>query len=329
MPTIFDAVATHKKELVGQATTTVTNLVGAYETVTKALDTRITKLNSEILIAHTNGTLSVNKVRQLVVYQELLKQVEDEVSKFGVIADYETRKLSALAITTSGTHTQTLVTSMIREGYVWANLPSESIETLLGFLADDSPLHNNLLAKLGPTAVATFEDSFLSGIALGYNPNKTAGIIANSLAQPLSWVAQTVRTAQMYTYREASRANYAANGDVVEGWTWFATLGLRTCPACINNHGKFFKLDQRLNDHHNGRCLSLPKVFDEYAVVDQRVVSGEKWFNSLSQADQRTIMGPSKLDLYKTGRAKFEEFSTVYSNAIYGDMITEAKVGKR
>ena len=154
---------------------------------------------------------------------------------------------------------------------------------------------------------------------MGLNPKAIAARITKKLGMGLTDSLRMMRTVQIYSYREANRASYIANDDVVQGWIWYADIA-RACPACIAQHGSFHKLDERLNDHHNGRCTMLPLTIGRKNTVE----SGEDWFAKQDEITQQRILGKEKYQAWKGGAFSFGELATTHNDAVYGDMTTTA-----
>jgi hypothetical protein len=128
------------------------------------------------------------------------------------------------------------------------------------------------------------------------------------------------RTVQLWSYREATRANYLNNSDVVEGWIWWAYLPGEPCMACIAQHGTFHTLDETLDDHYNGRCTMIPVVPGMPAIVEE---TGEEWFGNLPEGKQQELMGKEKHEAWKGGAFGFGELAGKHTDDVYGQMTTE------
>jgi SPP1 gp7 family putative phage head morphogenesis protein len=161
----------------------------------------------------------------------------------------------------------------------------------------------------------------LEGITLGYNPKKIARAFQESYGRGLTDALRMVRTAQLYSYREASRASYTANSDVVEGWIWSATLDGLTCMSCVAQHGTVHSMDERLNGHHNCRCAMVPKVILFPSAISE---VGEGWFAKQPEAVQRKMMGPGKYEAWKAGKFDLSQLSIEREDKVYGAMRGEA-----
>ena len=204
---------------------------------------------------------------------------------------------------------------------VFHKLPTEAITQLLGFLDQGGPLVARI-NELAPYTTKLVSDKLVEAVARGYNPRKTAAIIQNAYGNGLTDALRMTRTVQLYSYRESSRASYAANGDVLSGWQWYAQLDGLTCMSCVANHGKIFPMSEPLNDHYNGRCAMLPVTNQFGAYVPEN--AGEEWFNGLSEAEQRNQMGKGKHEAWKDGKFGFEQLVSERDDAVYGPMKTAA-----
>lgn len=201
-------------------------------------------------------------------------------------------------------------------------LPKAAVEKLLAFLDPQGPLFKRL-EMLAPTTAQRISDTFLEGVALGHNPKKIAREITDTLGMGLTDSLRMTRTAQLYAYREAARANYVANSDVVQGWIWYAHLDDATCMSCVAMHGTVHGLDESLNDHHNGRCAALPLVVGADNPVEE---DGSQWFDGLSAEQQQAMMGKGRYEAFKAGKFEFGDLSGQRDDAVYGTMRVEASL---
>lgn len=328
---VLDQARRYKSELLRQETDATNQLLSAYNLVTNRLQEKLNSLESEIERLVLRNELSVDKVRRLNVYVSLLNQIENEVSRYGEFANTQLQVNSDRFIELANQHTRGLtqqyflIRPELNQAFeaTWDTLPVEEIKTLLGFLQEDSPLSFSLTEALGNRAALNFQNRLIEGIALGYNPRKISAIINSALGNPLTWVLNTVRTTQLYTYRESSRANYIANQHIVSGWVWSASLDNRTCMSCIAKHGSIHEVTESLNDHHSGRCSQIPLIQEKFGLEQVQISSGESWFNNLPVTEQEQRMGIGKFELWRRGGFNFEELSTPYQNDIFGEMLRE------
>ena len=203
-------------------------------------------------------------------------------------------------------------------------LNQDAIIALLGFLSPEGELYKRVGELAGSTTDYVIE-KLTEGVTLGYNPKKIARAFGDAYGRGLTDALRMVRTVQLYSYREASRASYTANSDVVKGWQWGATLDGLTCPACIALHGTVHEMAERLNGHHNCRCAMIPITILFPPAISE---TGEEWFGKQPEAKQRTLLGRDYYDAYKGGAYKFGELSAEHEDNVYGTMRVKAPLWK-
>lgn len=71
---------------------------------------------------------------------------------------------------------------------------------------------------------------------------------------------------------------------------------------------------------HN--CAAIPIV--RGGLVADSIGTGEAWFDGLSDAQKREIMGPGRYDLYTSGRWDWRAVSKPYNDPVYGEMLRAA-----
>jgi len=293
----------------------LTRLTRAYERVYARLKDKIDLLTDAIGAEQPTKGQLVRMAR----YNSLIRQIEEELQGYQAILRNEIEGIAAEAISFAGRDAARVLRSYgVTAGF--NRLPTETIKTLLGFLSEESPLFTRIgqLAKVNAAFVA---DKIIEGVSLGYNPRKIAGIIRDALGGGLTDALRMTRTVQLWSYREATRANYLNNSDVIEGWIWWADLAGDPCMACIAEHGTVHGLEENLDDHYNGRCAMLPVVIGFPSPVDQ---TGEDWFKELPEAKQRQLMGKGKFEAWQSGKFDFAQLIGKHDDDVYGLMTIEA-----
>ena len=323
------AAADFRQQVLQQEDEAIQRLIQAYGLAYQRMGVQIQALR-EIL---TDEPMSRRRAMQLAQLQALRQQVVDELARFGVVADNElsllTRQSIEMALNHSNEMVQAYFTSPQARQALTASLvmlAPDQVETLVGFLSQDSPLHDALTAQLGTAVADRMADRLIDGMVRGFNPVKTAQIVRAELGVGLSWAISTVRTANMWAYREATRANYVANSNVVSGWRWHATLDRRTCPSCLNMHGTLHSLNQTLNGHHLCRCAMIPELSlaKSLGIDLPEIEPGENWFRQQDEETQRDILGPGMLAAWRAGAVTFDKLSHEYENNVYGTMLRTA-----
>lgn len=251
-------------------------------------------------------------------YQRLLIRTEFEMQQFGNLTARQAANLQAGASQSGIDAARGLSTSIggrIVAG-AWVAPDPAALAQLINFV--DDPAMRAIFENFGRDASQTLADTILTGVAQGKGPRTISRMMRQFIdGVPLSWADNTTRTVQIYSYRYANHAAYKANDRVISGWRWSSARDVRTCISCWSQHGKVFRLDQTLNDHHRGRCAPVP------IIIGSRVTwsTGEEIFRGLNASQQREIMGPSLYEAYQRGDAQFENFSTPYQDSIYGEML--------
>jgi hypothetical protein len=320
---VLEAVAQYRAALLRSDEQALRRLIDAYRRSYARLGQSVDLLLLEI----GDATPSPGQIVRMQRYKSLMAQTAQELQGFTGLTRLEMDKAAELGIRLGERHARELIsitaTGTPEIAAAFNVLPRSTIEQLLGFLAPDSPLYARLQV-LAPQTASLVSDAITSGVALGYNPRKIAGIVRDAFGRGLTDALRFTRTVQLWSYRESSRASYVANSDVVEGWIWHAQLDDRVCMSCVAQHGKEYPLSETLNDHHNGRCAMIPKVKGFDRVTEEG--AGEAWFNEQSEATQRKMMGKGKHEAWQEGQFEFSRLSSERRDDVYGLMRTEASL---
>jgi hypothetical protein len=328
-PTI-EAAEQFRRALLAMERQQAVRYVQAYGQIVQELQVMIEALTAELALMEEPKAW---KVARLARWRSLRAQIVSEIGRFGAFVDTDLQAQISQQVALGLQHAQQMALAGIPEPMAaalraeWNRLPAEAVLRMMGFLAPGSPLRDSLVKQLGEAVASQVERRLLLGIALGWNPRKIASAISRELGQGLAWALRTARTAQLWAYREANRASYVANSDIVGGWIWHAALDERTCMSCIAMHGTFHKPDEVLNDHHNGRCAMVPvtKTWEELGfkgLPDTRpqVGSGRDWFEDLSAAQQQGYMGGAMWDAWQAGKVDWDQLSAERDDPVYGLM---------
>lgn len=296
----------------GQVTT---RLIAAYAALWRRLADKAELLGHDIAaLEHPTA----DQVMLLARYGELMGQVATELGRYAAFVSVELDANALAAIVQAGKDASQLVAAAgVTEGFTV--LPTDTVRAALAFLDPNGPLYQRL-AQLAPTTTQAVADTIVEKVAMGLNPRAWAGVIRDELGGGLTDAMRMARTVQLYSYREASRANYAANPNVVSGWYWFAQLDADTCLSCVAQHGSFHTTAETLNDHHNGRCAMIPAVV---GAANPITASGQEWFGQLPAGQQAAMMGPGKFQGWKSGQFEFSALSGMRVDPVYGPMRVE------
>lgn len=284
--------------------------------VERRLSAQIDALAYEMdAIKQAGGTVSREMLMTNVRYRELLGQLTDELETYTDYAERtiedRQRQLARLGIT----HGERAITTQgIRAGF--SRLPIESVENIVGFSGSGSPL-SSLLSGSWPLSAQRLTQELVNGVALGYNPRKTARLMAQGMASSQQRMELISRTETLRVYREANRQSYIRSG-VVTGFRRLATHDRRTCAACLMAEGTFYELDEEMPTHPACRCTLVPMV---EGIKPPTWQQGEAWFVEQDQATQMDILGKGRYYAWQNGDYELDELVTVKPNAVWGDSL--------
>ena len=195
--------------------------------------------------------------------------------------------------------------------------------SVVGLSADGQPLGLVLREAAGDAASAARRE-LVVGIIRGKGPREIGRrvTLASGIARHRSLLI--ARTEALRAYRVTTRSAFQQNTDVVKGWAWQATFDNRTCPACWAMSGTEHGVDESLNSHPGCRCSMIPITrswadlgFDDIPDARPPILDGPSAFDTLSAADQRSILGPGKFDLYRAG-TPLQDFATATRSQRWG-----------
>ena len=311
MPTPTELAQAFKAAIDRQDAAALTRLAKSY----KALYERMQdKLDSYLLALSKLDAPTKAQAMRLTQYKKLMDALESELGKYAAYVEVEIRNNALAGVELAVKQTESYLRTL---GYTMpATLPTRAIVNMLGFLQEDSPLWKRL-SLLGPENARKVADSLLEAVAFGYNPAKTAKMFETAMGGGLTDAMRMSRTAQLYATREANRAMYVANEDVVEGWIWWSSLDSGTCMACAIEHGTFHTNDESMDSHYSCRCTSIPHV-KGYEYDSQK---GVDWFKELDEKKQESMMGKSAFEAWKSGAFDLEDMATRRHDDVYGEML--------
>ncbi len=313
---IIQQVERYRKALAVKEFDAEQRLIAAYRSMYGRLTDKIDLLAEQI---EREGIKTRGQLARMQRYKALMEQIAKELADFGVIMRNEVEMIGgdALAAALADSAALMRTASGIRAGF--DILSVEAVKSLIGFLDPEGPLYSRL-AELAPLTVEAISKAIIDGVGLGYGPRKTAQAIADALGMGLTDAMRNVRTAQLWAYREATRANYLAHADIISGWVWWAELGSpRTCMSCVAMHGTVHPLDEVLDDHYNGRCAMIPIVEGVNPVQE----TGIEWFERQDETMQALLMGRGKYEAWADGQFQLQDMPGVYQSPVYGSMRVE------
>jgi len=293
-------------------------VVSSYRSTTRYLDSDI-----DLLIKELSGVqLSVADVQKLKAYKRLMSNSAEALQQFASYLGVDMRnEMDTMTALGQRNAFELLLAQDERlSGILNRGATPEQLRALINYLDPEKPLYNRL-QQYSSYNVDYISDMILTGVKGGYNPATIATSIKDAFGMGLTDAMRMMRTVQIYSYRDASHLNYQNNRDVVNGWIWSAKLDGLTCMSCVSMHGTFHSVDEKLNDHHNGRCVAIPvtRLSDPF-IKDG---AGKSWFDQQPEDVQKNMMGGSKYDAYKAEKFDFNSLSREKENDVFGMMRNE------
>lgn len=334
---IYDLVSRFRRELLQGERQASAAMVRAYGQAWGVIQGRINNLVAEY---NRSGGVDVGPA-WLYQYERLTtlrQQVEQELQQFAKFAEGSITDSERQVIDAARQHTEQLTlagmgprpvgleddgAALFAAGF--NQLPRGAVTNLVGFLLDGSPLAV-LLGELPGTGAQIVSDGLLQGLMLGQGARQIASNIRAGLGGELARALTIARTETLRAYRESSHQTYQANAHLVKGWIWRSARNVRTCGSCWAMDGTEHTLDERLDDHPNGRCFEVPvtKTWKEmgYDVPEavQAKSTGIEAFGKLSAADQLTILGPAKFAAWRDGAFQLSDLVGRRWDARWGSM---------
>ncbi len=317
---IFDAIERFRRDLLNRERKAASELVRIYGEAWKRIKAELERLHAEYEAAKAMGERPdadwVYKFNRLRSFRDI---VERELLQFARYAEARVREEQIEAIRAAEEHAERLTRLALGTPphgleINWNRIDRSAVETLLGMTQEDSPLHR-LFMDIYANGVQAAEDALVNGMLVGQNPREVARSLRRALGTTLSRALTISRTETLRAHREATRASYQANSDIVKGWIWHSALGTRTCAACWAMHGTEHRPDEILDDHPNGRCAMIPKtrtwaeIGKQYGIdlsdvpdTNPEIEPGVSLFERLPAEQQIKILGPAKWAAWKDGK---------------------------
>ncbi len=276
--------------------------------------------------------MTAEQIKRTRRYKELVAEYENDLSDYSGYLRSEVETTTRAGMTTGEKHALALMSAAGVAGRAvnMSKLPPSVVDVMLAFTAPNSQLYQRI-KELAPYHAEQIASSLVDAVVLGVNPLNTGKeriaplleiayrSLTKSAGQALTDALRMARTAQLWAYRESTRAAYLVNQDVVTGWYWSAELDDSTCMSCIAQHGTFHTLNEQLDDHYNGRCAMVPAVAGQPSPIEQ---TGVEWFAAQPESAQARMMGPEFYAAYQSGAFTLADMSRVVEDGTYGHMHT-------
>lgn len=328
-----DALINFRRRMLQKETAAVRDITSAYLAAEGRILGKLEALDQRIAAAREEGQqITPDWIERQRRYFELLEQIENEFTQLGEVGERRVGAAQSQMASFAEVDAKELATraaGIAPRGITvnWNRLPAQAVENLVGFASDGSPL-SDLFAAIGPSAAQDVREVLAAGIAAGENPRVIARGVKAALGVPRARAENIARTEILRAYRETARQSYVANQDIVQGWIWHAALSEETCPACWAMHGTRHSVDEKLDDHPQGRCVAVPvtrswaDITGDDSIPDTRpsVVPGPELFANLPADEQRRIVGPEAYRLMQQGQIRLQDMVHQTSDQRWGTM---------
>jgi len=208
----------------------------------------------------------------------------------------------------------------------WNNVDPQVMKTLVDYV--DSAAWEQQLSQYGDDVVQKIRGITINGQIAGWSPNRVADAIVNSVQGkaggagfPSSQAENLMRTLQMQSFRTAQTINRVANADILESQIRISALD-NACLACVALHGESFPIDQRIDDHHRGRCTSIPVIKNRPRTIE----SGQEWWDNRTPEQKLAQAGPANYAALEAGAVSLPDYVQPYKDDVFGDMLRESSL---
>jgi SPP1 gp7 family putative phage head morphogenesis protein len=205
-------------------------------------------------------------------------------------------------------------------GIAWNTPDPEAVRALVDYTRTGA--WRDMFAAYPDDLADTIGAIAIRGIVNGDGPRAIARELRQHIDTLLPYQADSLmRTLQLTSYRDAAVAHRLSNADILSYQVRIAALDARTCIACLALHGKKYPIDERIDDHPNGRCdsITVVKGFED----ERNIETGQQWFDALSPDRQREMMGNAAYEAYKAGEVRLDDFVGKRTDDVFGSQVYE------
>lgn len=345
---VYSLAAQFRNQLLRRDARAGAELLSAYNEAFKSMQEELTDIARQIEASKQDASpsLILQQRRMRELQQQVTAAIEDLGQQAAKIATRDQRAAALSAPTEAAqlVAAKTAQSAVAEVGGVFNRLPTDVIREFVGVSRDGSPVRevfDEIARELGLETGERIKREIIKGLTLGWNPERIARQVrresdargSNSKRNPavVRRLHGAVRNETFRAYREATRATYQENDDVVQKWRWVSRKGPTTCIVCWSQDGKTFSLDTPFASHHNCRCVQTPVLIGE----KEKYTTGPESFAQLEEGVQRDILGERAFNAWRNGEVEsLEDFVETRSSAKWGPSrarrsLEDALSGKR
>ncbi len=315
-PGVIQVLRSYRLALIAREEDQTKRLAASWLQLEQSLNDKILLLALQIQDAQANNTIITEQLlRRMDRYQQLQSQMKTEIldyAKDTAVPDIESEQLQYGKMAIQSASESIKMSAGL--GVQFDKLPTDAVETYVGYLGDGTPLYR-LLKETYPETLDGVIKSFLEGAAAGLNPTQIAFNASRSLDIGLERITLIARTEQLRVSRNVSADQYRASG--LDGYMRrVATKDAAVCMACLMLDGQIIPLDEELDDHPRGRCVAV------FQIKGSPIIQWEKgmdWFIKQEESLQRSMMGNEKFEMWKSDIFKLEDLARIQVNNTWGN----------
>lgn len=302
MSLLLDAATRHKDELRRQEVGALRTMSQAWLDVENSLVNTVETLSLQL---ERSDIVTLEQLQRLERYRRLEQQIDRQLVGYQRLTGELIERQQRVAVRMGILHGEALINAGMRDAGLtlpFDRLPVETVEAIVGFAGDSTPL-GELIRQAGQDGAAAMRRELVTGVALGRNPNEMARrALRQGLGTTFTRTATIYRTETLRAYRYTSIEAYKRSG-VVTGYRRLSAKDSRTCVACLMADGQIYELEQEFDQHPNCRCTAVPVIRG----VNLPYVTGQEWFGRQPVATQRELLGTTRYNLWREGNVELAE----------------------
>ena len=336
---VVKAISTFRAEGLRREGRTMKELAAAYQQITERTAQRASSLARQINSLREAGeVVSVGRLVRLERYQLMMVELGADVEAYGlqVLAPAVT-ELQGENVWLAQQHAAQIERITIGDERALALQrahilsPSANIEAAVGLMGNGQPVREYLRRSLPLATVDAVERAIMDVVTGDLGPKQAARAMVREAGRAsgigLQRAMTITRTEGLRVYREAQRQRWQES-EAVPAYRRTAAQNADTCIACIALDGAILPIDEMLEDHVNGRCSTVPVfVIDGEIVSPWRGRDARGWLADQPESTQLKVMGPGRLEAYKSGKVKLHEMARRVEHPTFGGAWVPRNVG--
>ena len=293
----------------------VGQVLGAYEESRGAIAAELFALEDQILwsIENNRGELTEAWLRRQDWYQRLDATIEREAVRL----EASTRRMTANGMA-AGVAEGGITGSATIRTLPWISGDLGPASHLIAAIQPGTPL-DRVLTQYGANVEAKLKGEITHGLIRGDGSNNIVRKIIADVGDfiPVSDASRIVRTETMRAYRGAYKEQMdTLTPGMISGYRWMSALDMRTCPICAGLHGHVFE-EYPNYFHVSCRCVISPVFSPRYA-PPRESVTGDEWLANQPEDVQRSMLGPTRYELWKDGGVPMRSMIRFERDPVWG-----------